>query len=139
MSKKIHWKDFVNQQNDFQLSTYVYLSINQMMKNSLDLGTLLSDDPQKLRAFKEQVKKAHKETWSDIAEAFEFLGIIRRCICNTAEYCEICKGSRYVPTDSVNADVVTTQETFLAAGVDNNRRKAIEESLIKAREFENLP
>lgn len=111
---KVHWRDFVNESNDFQLSTYIYLLINRMMKNSLDLGTLLSNDPQKLRAFKEQVKKAHKEAWADVADSLEFFGVIQRCSCRSDQYCEVCKGSRYVPADIVNPDVAVTHETFAA-------------------------
>lgn len=115
MSKKIHWKDFVDERDDFQLSTYMYLLINQIMKNTLDLGTLLSDDPKKLRAFKEQIKKNHKEAWADVAESLESFGLIDRCICKVDEYCEICKGSRYVPSDLVNADyLVIPSPSFVA-------------------------
>lgn len=88
------------------------------MKNTLDLGTLLSDDPKKLRAFKEQIKQSHKEAWSDIAESFVAYGIIDRCICKKDQYCEICKGSRYVPSDAVNADVVISRTTFMADNQD---------------------
>lgn len=129
MSKKIHWKDFVDDHDDFQLSTYVYLLINQMMKNTLDLGTLLSDDPKKLRAFKEQIKKSHKEAWADVAESLESFGLIDRCICRVDEYCEVCKGSRYVPSDVVNADVIALPGATFVATNDSAEAQRVQQKL----------
>ena len=56
------WKKFTDVNGDFQLANFLYKSINDLMKQSLDMGTLLSNDQQKLRAYKEQIKKyVHQE------------------------------------------------------------------------------
>ena len=51
------WKSYTDVNGDFQLANFLYKSINELMKNSLDMGTLLSNDQYKLRAYKEQTKK----------------------------------------------------------------------------------
>jgi hypothetical protein len=48
------WKSYTDVNGDFQLANFLYKSINELMKNSLDMGTLLSNDQYKLRAYKEQ-------------------------------------------------------------------------------------
>jgi len=50
------WKKYIDSNGDFQLANFLYKSVNELMKHSLDMGTLLSSDPQKLRAYKEQTK-----------------------------------------------------------------------------------
>jgi hypothetical protein len=129
-TKKIHWKDFVDERDDFQLSTYMYLLINQIMKNTLDLGTLLSDDPKKLRAFKEQIKKNHKEAWSDVAESLESYGLIDRCTCRVDENCEICKGSRYVPSDVVNAELLIIPGRAFVAPTNEEEAITVQRKLL---------
>lgn len=114
-NKRVGWKNFIDEGGNFQLSTYIYLLMNSIMKSSLDLGTLLSDDPQKLRAYKEQIKRSHKEAWADVAEALEEFGIIERCHCTLDQYCEVCKGSRYIPSSMINSDLLITHETFTVA------------------------
>ena len=54
------WKKFTDVNGDFQLANFLYKGINDLMKHSLDMGTLLSNDPHKLRAYKEQTKKLFK-------------------------------------------------------------------------------
>ena len=54
------WKNFVDQNGDFQLANFLYKNINDLMKHALDMGTLLSNDQHKLRAYKEQTKKLFK-------------------------------------------------------------------------------
>ena len=56
------WKNFININGDFELPNFLYRTINDLMKQALDMGTLLSDDPYKLRAYKEQTKKLEEET-----------------------------------------------------------------------------
>lgn len=93
------WKKYLDNNENFQLANYLYKTINDLMKHSLDMGTLLSDDQQKLRAYKEQTKKLFKSRWHEIANALEMLGIIEKCNCTQLKedsYCEICKGSRYM-------------------------------------------
>ena len=57
------WKNFININGDFELPNFLYRTINDLMKQALDMGTLLSDDPYKLRAYKEQTKKLFKNKW----------------------------------------------------------------------------
>ena len=59
------WKKFTDVNGDFQLANFLYKSINDLMKQSLDMGTLLSNDQQKLRAYKEQIKKLFKKRVKD--------------------------------------------------------------------------
>ena len=51
-----NWKTFINENDDFELPNFLYRTIMDLMKQSLDMGTLLSNDQQKLRAYKEQKK-----------------------------------------------------------------------------------
>jgi len=75
------WKNFININGDFELPNFLYRTINDLMKQALDMGTLLSDDPYKLRAYKEQTKKLFKNKWYDLAQALEFFEIIEQCSC----------------------------------------------------------
>jgi hypothetical protein len=113
------WKSFINKNGDFELANFLYKTINNLMKQSLDMGTLLSNDQAKLRAYKEQTKKVFKQKWFEVAQALEFFGIIEQCTCYTEEkesYCEICKGSRYVSTSILSADEMSEVGVFTNAG-----------------------
>jgi hypothetical protein len=68
-----NWKTFINENDDFELPNFLYRTIMDLMKQSLDMGTLLSNDQQKLRAYKEQTKKLFKNKWFEIAKALEAL------------------------------------------------------------------
>ena len=57
------WKKYVDANGNFQLANFIYRTLNDLMKNSLDMGTLLSSDQQKLRAYKEQTKKVFKSKY----------------------------------------------------------------------------
>lgn len=109
-----HWKYYVNDAGDFELPTYLFRSINDLMKYTLDLGTLLSDDQKKLRAYREQVKKTFKKKWYDIASALEFFEIITPCGCDDDDYCETCGGSRYTLNILLSPDEM--QEIGLVVG-----------------------
>ena len=78
------WKNFININGDFELPNFLYRTINDLMKQALDMGTLLSDDPYKLRANKEQTKKLFKNNWYDLAQALEFFEIIEQSSCSSA-------------------------------------------------------
>lgn len=113
------WKNYINNNGDFELPNFLYRTINDLMKQSLDMGTLLSADQAKLRAYKEQTKKLFKSRWFDIAEALEFFGIIDKCAChaNGKEfYCEVCKGARYIPTAVLTPDEMREIGVFVGAG-----------------------
>ena len=113
------WKNYINSNGDFELPNFLYKTINDLMKQSLDMGTLLSNDQYKLRAYNEQTKKLFKNRWFDIAEALEFFGIIEKCLCATNGkdfYCEVCKGARYMPTAVLTPDEMREIGVFVSAG-----------------------
>jgi hypothetical protein len=115
------WKNYINDNGDFELPNYLYKTINDLMKQALDMGTLLSSDQYKLRAYKEQTKKLFKSKWFDIAESLEFFGIIEKCGCFSHGkdfYCEVCKGARYIPTAVLTPDEMREIGVFI--GADQN-------------------
>jgi predicted Fe-S protein YdhL (DUF1289 family) len=88
------------------------------MKQSLDMGTLLSSDQHKLRAYKEQTKKMFKARWYEIAKALEFFNIIDPCICSLNEkeiYCDVCKGARFTISSTLTADQMKEVGVFTNA------------------------
>jgi hypothetical protein len=121
---------FLDKNGNFQLANYLYRTINELMKHSLDMGTLLSDDQAKLRAYKEQTKKLFKGKWHDVAEMLEFYSLIKKCSCSNfgkETYCEICKGARYIVTDFLSADEIHEFGTFI-----NSANQEIKEKLHKS-------
>lgn len=126
------WKNFINENGDFELPNFIYKTITDLMKQTLDMGTLLSSDQQKLRAYKEQTKKSFKSKWYEIAEALEFFGIIDPCICNTEEketYCDICKGARYIISSALTADQMREVGFFTNAGTNIEIVEKLQKSL----------
>jgi hypothetical protein len=115
------WKNFIDSKGDFQLANFLFRNLNELMKSSLDMGTLLSSDSQKLRAYKEQTKKLFKSKWLNMAEALEFFEIIEKCECSIYDqeiYCEICKGSRYKISSYLSPDQIREVNTFVKTGQD---------------------
>lgn len=113
------WKMFLNKNGDFELANFLYKTINTLMKQSLDMGTLLSSDQAKLRAYKEQTKKVFKQKWFEVAKALEHFGIIEQCSCYYDEketYCEVCKGARYITSSMLTADEMREVGVFTNAG-----------------------
>lgn len=103
----LDWRRNVNEQGDFELPSYLYKMIKNLMKQTLDLGTLLSNDSAKTRAYKEQVKNTFRDQWNSLAEALEFFDLIRPCICHTTgEFCSICGGSRYQMNEALSPTVM---------------------------------
>lgn len=103
-----------------------------LMKQSLDMGTLLSNDQQKLRAYKEQTKKLFKGKWFEIAKALEAFSIIDPCICSTQEkevYCDICKGARYIINSTLTPDEMREIGLFTNAGVSSDIANKLQKSL----------
>ena len=126
------WKNYINTNGDFELPNFLYKTINDLMKQSLDMGTLLSSDPIKLRAYKEQTKKLFKSRWFDIAEALEFFGIIDKCACHANGkdfYCEVCKGARYIPTAVLTPDEMREIGVFVGAGQNINLMEKLQKSI----------
>lgn len=118
MSKNINWRTYIDEHGDFELPKYLYRVNNELMKEVLDIGTLLSSDSRKLRAFKETVKRLFKSRWMQIAEALEFFDLVIPCICSANEYCEICGGSRYNINEAIAPDRL--REIGLAIGFDED-------------------
>jgi hypothetical protein len=113
------WKMYLNKNGDFELANFLYKTINTLMKQSLDMGTLLSSDQAKLRAYKEQTKKVFKQKWFEVAKALEHFGIIEQCSCYYDEketYCEVCKGARYITSSMLTADEMREVGVFTNAG-----------------------
>ena len=126
------WKKFTDVNGDFQLANFLYKSINDLMKHSLDMGTLLSDDQQKLRAYKEQTKKMFKNKWYEIAKALEAFSIIDPCICANQEkevYCDTCKGARYIISSTLTPDEMREVGLITNAGATKEIIERLQKSL----------
>jgi hypothetical protein len=129
------WKKYTDINGDFQLANFLYRNINDLMKHSLDMGTLLSSDQQKLRAYKEQTKKLFKSKWFEVAQALEFFDIIEKCVCHNEsheQYCDICKGSRYKLTSYLTADEVREVGVFYNAAQSAEVVDRLQKQLMKA-------
>lgn len=129
------WKKYTDVQGNFQLANFLYRSINELMKQSLDMGTLLSSDPHKLRAYKEQIKKLFKSKWFDIAQSLEFFDIIERCSCyseQNEQYCDICKGARYRISSFLNSDEVREVGVFFNAAQNAELANKLQKGLMRA-------
>lgn len=129
------WKKYTDVNGDFQLANFLYRNINDLMKHSLDMGTLLSNDPQKLRAYKEQTKKLFKTKWFEVAQALEFFDIIEKCHCyneSHEQYCDICKGSRYKLTSYLTSDEIREVGVFFNAAQSAEVADRLQKKLMKA-------
>ena len=127
-----NWKTFINTNGDFELPNFLYRTIMDLMKQSLDMGTLLSEDQAKLRAYKEQTKKLFKNRWYEIAEALQSFSIIDPCICAAQDketYCEICKGARYIINATLTADEMREVGFFTQAGATSDIIDKLQKSL----------
>lgn len=131
MQKGLDWRLYVDANGDFELAHYLYKTISYLMKTSLDLGTLLSDDQAKLRAYKEQVKSTFKDRWLDVAKAFEEFDIIVPCGCKHTTFCSECGGSRYKINEMLTADTIR-EISFVTAAGDIETTKKLNAGLEKA-------
>ncbi len=139
MSMRLDWRLYVNSSGDFELSKYLYTMINSLMKNSLDFGTMLSEDPAKLRAYKEQTKSTFKRQWLEVAQALESFDIVTRCECQFNVYCEICGGSRYRMNDAIAPDRMREISMVIAPGYGSDLADKLDDGLTRAlEEIENL-
>jgi len=128
------WKNYIDKNGNFQLANFLYKSINELMKHSLDMGTLLSNDSQKLRAYKEQTKKLFKNKWLTLAEVLEYFDIIEKCVCYNEEheiYCDVCKGSRYKISSYLSADEMREVSTFVNASHSIEFQEKLQKGLRK--------
>lgn len=129
------WKNYIDVNGNFELPNFLYRTINELMKQSLDMGTLLSDDQYKLRAFKEQTKKVFKNKWYSIAESLEFFNLIEECSCKNNQkenYCDICKGARYVISSTLSPDEMREIGVFVNAKQDVQIIDKLQKSLMQA-------
>lgn len=133
MARTLSWQSYVNDKGDFELPSYLYRLISDLMKQSLDMGTLLSNDSSKLRAFKEQTKSVFKKRWLDVAQALEYFEIIVPCGCPASDYCRVCGGSRYRLNDALSPDQMREISVVVGAmGHDTEIAKKLEDGLAKA-------
>ena len=129
-----NWKNYINETGSFELPNFLYKTINELMKQALDMGTLLSEDQYKLRSYKEQTKKIFKQKWFSVAEALEFFGLIEECVCKESikdNYCDVCKGARYVISSSLSPDEMREIGVFVNAGQDVKIMDKLQKSLFE--------
>lgn len=137
--RTINWKSYVDENGDFELPNYLYKVNNDLMKESLDMGTLLSTDHKKLRAYKEQIKKIFKRRWMEMAEALEFFDLVYPCGCAPTEYCEVCGGSRYITNEAIAPDRLREIGVVVGAEEDFAIAEKLQKGLIRAlREVDDL-
>lgn len=127
MSRRVDWRSFTSATGDFELAMYLHRSIYDLMKHALDLGTLLSEDQDRLRAYREQIKNLFKNRWLETAEALHTLGVIVPCGCDPDEFCRICGGARYRLSNSLSADQI--QELAMVTAVSVHDDPAIQRKL----------
>jgi len=101
---KIGWTKYVDGYGNFELPNFLYQTLNNLMKASLDYGTLLGDDDKKLRAYREMVKSTFKDKWIEVAEALKYFDLISPCSCDPSDFCRICGGSRYILNEALSPD-----------------------------------
>lgn len=133
MAKSIDWRRYVDSNGDFELAGYLFRVITDLMKQALDMGTLLSNDPAKLRAYKEQIKSNFKKRWLEVAQALEAFDIIVPCGCPMNDYCRECGGSRYRLNAALSPDRLREISVVVAEGDPEIARK-LDEGLSKALE-----
>lgn len=139
MAESLDWRTYVNDSGDFELSFYLFRLNTDLMKQALDLGTLLSDDPAKLRAFKEQIKKHFKARWLETAKALEFFDLVVPCDCASKEYCIRCGGSRYILNVAVAPDQLREISFIYGAQDDSELAAKLQKGLMKAlREVDDM-
>lgn len=126
------WREYVNDDGEFALPNYLFRLVNHLMKLSLDMGTLLSDDKAKLRSYKERIKSDYKDAWKQIAEAFEYFDIIVPCGCKSDEFCESCNGSRYNINATLSAAEVREIGLATVADADDEVAKKLRKGLKQA-------
>lgn len=132
MNNGISWINYVNSEGDFELPNYLFRTLMDLMKSSLDLGTMLSTDPAKLRAFKEQTKITFKKRWIDVAQALEAFDIIVPCGCPMSQYCRNCGGSRYRLNYALSPDQMREISVVIAPDKDPEMEQKLQEGLQKA-------
>jgi len=129
MGRALHWKEYTDSNGDFELARYLYAVILGLMKNSLDMGTLLSTDQARLRAYKEQTKSIFKSQWLEVAQALESFDIIVPCGCSPEEYCKPCGGSRYRLNSALSPDEMREIAMVTGDSADPELQQKLEQGL----------
>jgi lipoate-protein ligase B len=106
--------------------------INELMKQTLDMGTMISTDDAKLRAYKEQVKKAFRSRWFNLAEALEHFELIEPCGCKETDFCKVCGGSRYRLSAWLSPDEMQEISIAIVGDVDSETADKLQKGLLKA-------
>lgn len=128
-----NWEQYVDGNGDFNLALYMFRTVNFLMKSTLDFGTMVSTDQQKLRAYKEQVKTLFKGKWLEVAEALEAFDIIIPCGCPPTQFCTTCGGSRYILNTVLSADELR-DITVVTSPDDPKVAQKLQEGLERAME-----
>jgi hypothetical protein len=110
------WKSYINENGDFEFPKYLHRTLNELMKATLDLGTLVCQDQAKLRAYKERVKSSFRQKWFDIASSLEFFDLVEPCTCRGDEFCTVCGGSRFVLDETLSMSEI--QQFAMVYGAD---------------------
>ncbi len=126
------WRSFVNDNGDLELPFYIHRVIWDLMKFSLDMGQMLSEDDKKLRAYKESIKKTFKSRWHEIAQALEEFDIVERCGCSDDDYCDVCGGSRYLLSSWVGPDNLQQISLVLGAEQKSEIAHQLHKGLLRA-------
>jgi hypothetical protein len=132
MGKTNEWHKYMDTSGNFEFPRYLYRTISDLMKMNLDLGTLVCNDPSKLRAYKERVKSSYKEKWLDLASVLEFFEMIQRCVCREDEFCKICGGSRYLLSETLTADEIKQISFAVSPLASNDISEKLQKGLEKA-------
>lgn len=131
MSKSLDWQEHIDEEGNFELARYLYTVNLDLMKNALDMGTLLSTDPVRLRAYKEQIKSYFKNRWMEMAEAMEHFELIVPCGCSK-EYCTICGGARYRLNSALSPDELREIAVVVGDASSPDIQKRLEKGLEEA-------
>lgn len=135
--KHVEWKKYIDGNGDFEFAKYIYKVVNDLMKTSLDLGTMVSSDASKLRAYKEQVKSAHNQKWLEIAAVLEFFELIQPCVCDDREFCRICGGSRFILSDTLKISELHEVGFIASASATENQVNKLESHANHMKELLN--
>lgn len=140
--RALEWRHYVTDNGDFELGSYLYRVISDLMKQSLDMGTLLSNDPAKLRAFKEQTKSTFKKRWLEVAQALENFEILTSCGCPISQYCAACGGSRYRLNTALSPDRLREIAVVLSTDINDPQlalrlAEGLEKALLETQEVQN--
>lgn len=130
--KTSEWSNYLDVNGDFELPKYLYKTNSELMKAVLDLGTLVCQDPAKLRAYKERVKALFKQRSSDMLGSLEFFGIVTRCTCREDDFCKACGGSRYILDSALTSDQISQISLVIGAGAKADIADKLQAGLNKA-------